>query len=676
MLNLLAMNNWKCFSRLPLIAAFTLAALLSPCASHALSIGDIVLESKLGEPLLAQVVLMVGSNEIVENKCLSLLTPDPAEDDIRDYLTQAKLAVKTEGARQYVVITTSRGFTEPFAKLRLQIKCPDTGMGTIVKTMTILPDLDESIFQSLSITSDLAAVPDNPSARPNAATGVSADAGQAGAGGKPRAGRSSTPRRSGRSRSASEATRTQASPSSSRKQRDQGSSFRLKLSGEPIDESRIGKITPEERDLLRARQKLLDADDQTANFLALQNQVKLLQDELGTIRLQLVQLGAAPVGAAASMEASVQSSAGAPATPLTQEANQQNTPLQWIWIAGGLVLAILALVFGLRYFTRMRSQQAAQPELKRPTAAKPVTPVPPPVAFRTTTPPMGLNLKAPGNISPAPTQPDAETAQRLPPQNDAEELTEEDSILDEAELYAEHGHPDKAIKILQEEIAQNPNHAEAWLLLLSVLSSLGLITEFEQAARRFLELNPNSDSWKRIQALGRTLDQHNPLYDNLDNPGTSASLMDTPVKKVRPIGDVLVAIGALSVEEMHQCLADFDSKLHGRFGGYLIARKMITLAQLNEALLMQQADVAPAVEIDASQAAAKPVQDMEFEFDTPAEKIQALEIDFESGAAVPQDQQPELPPTADDEAVSGASAGSSIELVPENTKPRKKSVLE
>ena len=35
-------------------------------------------------------------------------------------------------------------------------------------------------------------------------------------------------------------------------------------------------------------------------------------------------------------------------------------------------------------------------------------------------------------------------------------------------------------------------------------------------------------------------------------------------------------------------LDDFDPKKHGRFGGYLVARKVITLAQLDEALLQQQ----------------------------------------------------------------------------------------
>ncbi|MES1982744.1 MAG: tetratricopeptide repeat protein [Pseudomonadota bacterium] len=652
--------------------------------SQALSIGDIVLESKLGEPLLAQVVLMVGSNEVVENKCLSLLKPDPAEDDIRDYLTQARLAVKTEGARQYVVITTSRGFTEPFAKLRLQIKCPDASMGTIVKTMTILPDLDESIFQSLAISSELGEIPASTSARPPAAIpGRAGDTDQNSTAGKSRSGRSSAARRGGRSRATGENSNQPPTPTSSvRKQRNQGSSFQLKLSGEPIDESRIAKTTPAERDQLRARQKLLDADDQTANFLALQNQVKLLQDELGTIRLQLGQLGVVPSSAtaAATTEAAAQSSAVvAPVVAAQKPENQDDRTLQWILIGGGLAAAILALVFGLRYYTGMRSQQSAKPALKRPGGAKPAAPVAPPRPFRKTSPPMGLNLKTPGNIAPvAETVPDTETAQRLPPQNDTEELTEEDSILDEAELYAEHGHPDKAIKILQEEIAQNPGHVEAWLLLLSVLSSLGLTTEFEQAARRFLELNPNNDSWKKIQALGRTLDQHNTLYDNQDNPGTSAALTDISTRKARPIGDVLVTMGALSVEEMHQCLADFDSKLHGRFGGYLIARKMITLAQLNEALLLQQAEVAPTdggvAPTDAEPLSAT-APDLEFEFDSPGNKIQPLEVDFESAAGA-QHQELELPAAQDNGDLSAPSAGSSIELIPEINKPRKKSVLE
>jgi hypothetical protein len=47
-------------------------------------------------------------------------------------------------------------------------------------------------------------------------------------------------------------------------------------------------------------------------------------------------------------------------------------------------------------------------------------------------------------------------------------------------------------------------------------------------------------------------------------------------------------MGILSKQDLQNCLDDFDPKKHGRFGGYLVARKAITLAQLDQALLQQQ----------------------------------------------------------------------------------------
>ncbi|MEJ1959597.1 MAG: hypothetical protein WDM70_09395 [Nitrosomonadales bacterium] len=47
-------------------------------------------------------------------------------------------------------------------------------------------------------------------------------------------------------------------------------------------------------------------------------------------------------------------------------------------------------------------------------------------------------------------------------------------------------------------------------------------------------------------------------------------------------------MGILSQKDLQNYLADFDPKKHGRFGGYLVARKAITLSQLDQALLQQQ----------------------------------------------------------------------------------------
>ncbi len=601
-----------------LLAAAALAAtLLSPCIAGAVSIGEIVMQSKLGEPLLARVELTTASGENIETSCLSLAASDPHDAAARNFLLKTRLEIKTEGAKRYVVISSHKTFNELFARLQLQVKCP--GMASIIKTLTLLPDLDT--------------LP--PAAIVAPATGTSATAQQDPVSNAPAdipdAARNTRPENAAQqilrndnaatpSFGTSESSPKVAPPAkqrhahTTRKNQQRQVMFRLKLSGNPIDESRIGKISPEERELLLARQKLFDADDQMASFLALQYQVKQLQNELGEVKLKLARLDSLPPAAiSASPIAATPESAHAPvaASAETKSATikkppvtvQQDNPLlQRGLLAVVSVLVTAALFMLLRRHMQIKSQQAAKHVLTQTaTEATPaVIPNVPPHA-----PPHAPPPTAPASVTPPPVRMEPQAAAIAPPKivttpketapppaqpdKAQTEPSEEDPILEEAELYAVHGHPDRAIKLLYEIIAQNPAHTKARMLLISILSSLSKVEEFERAARDFLKYNKNSASWKIIQILGRTLDQGNPLYADESNAGINALLLaQIATNNRRPVGDILIEMGALSEQDMKNCLTDFDPKVHGRFGGYLISRKVITLSQLNDALLKQQ----------------------------------------------------------------------------------------
>lgn len=607
------MDIAKFFHPFRLFAAVALVvALLPPYIAGAVGIGEIVLQSKLGEPLFVQVGLMTASGENVEESCLSLAEPDPQDDEARNYLRKAKLEIKTEGARRYVVISSHKPFNELFAKLRLQVNCP--GIGSIIKTLTFLPDLSVisppatnvpvSTTAEASDSNAPAGAPDRNAQMENAAQQPAHDESSARTG-------------------AGEDTLQAAPPArkrhaqTSRRKLERQATFRLKLSGEPIDESRIGKISPEERNLLLARQKLLDADDQMASFLALQHQVKQLQDELGEIKLKLATLDRSP-SAAAMPVAGALGKAAAPAGDkpaiAVKDVTLQNDTLQLGLLAAGLMLLITALLLLLRRHTRLKSQQAAKPLLGQSSAKEepaviplvspytaatvPATPVPatPVRAIPVSATPPPTHKEEQAVAPPKIITPKEALPQYTQPKIEKEEVTEESSMLEEAELYAVHGRPDKAIEILHEITARNPAHTEAQMLLISILSSLSRVDEFEKAAREFLKYNKDSESWKMVQTLGRTLDQSNPLYTGDGNPGIAAIFMpQMAANKVRPVGDILIEMGALSAQDMKNCLADFKPKVHGRFGGYLISRKVITLAQLNQALLKQHGADTPGV---------------------------------------------------------------------------------
>ena len=164
----------------------------------------------------------------------------------------------------------------------------------------------------------------------------------------------------------------------------------LKLTATPIDESRIGKISAEERTLLRERQKLLSADDPMASFLAMKNQIPQLQNEPETIKLQLsLDISPATATSLAPVPTTVPSLVPVPSpTPLVTANTQENLPKpsrfeelavvqlnnldiqNWLLPATGLVLVILVLQFGLRYYTKIKlrveikSQQRTAPIMK------------------------------------------------------------------------------------------------------------------------------------------------------------------------------------------------------------------------------------------------------------------------------------------------------------------------
>jgi hypothetical protein len=226
--------------------------------------------------------------------------------------------------------------------------------------------------------------------------------------------------------------------------------------------------------------------------------------------------------------------------------------MSWLFVAVGLVLVVLALWYYVR--TRSRTtvkshQMVASPAIK------------------------------------CPPRPESDQASSVA-MSSGKEVPEVDLMLEEAKLYANHGHPDTAAKIVQEVIKMDPSKSAAWSLLLSSHSSLGKTVEFEEVAREFLKSHKDSILWGRMQALGRTLDHDNPLYAD-NNSGATASPSDATNQHLL-IGNILVEMGVLTEEVLLSWLDTYDPKKHGRLGGYLLKHKVITLEQLDQALLKQQ----------------------------------------------------------------------------------------
>jgi hypothetical protein len=603
------------------VAWAVMLVMLLPCLARAVGIGDVVLQSGLGDPLRARVSLLLAKGEHVDDACFSLTSPDPSAEDASGYLTQASLTLKSEGANSYIAIESRQPLNEAYVKLRLQVKCP--GVGTDIRTLTLLPDLDILTPKTEAAAAPPVAAAAAPAASPQENVPAPIETRELAPErmAQPKARRARAP--SHRAAHVAQGRRSGAT-----------SSFKLKLSGNPMDESRIGKISPEERNQLLARQKFLDTDDQMASFLALQQQVRDLQAALAEIKLKLAPLNAAspspqtipapapaPVPAAASAAVTQENMPKKPAVkpPVAAKptaAAQDELPDELLG-AIGLVAIILALWLGWRYYTRSKLHApsiAPQPVEPLLNFADKITPAPRPPAIA----PPSASGQQPAPAQPAPANPQQPQTIFEPPRMSAPaalpavaaqeepEISEEDLLLEEAGLYATHGRPAKAVEVLQHLVKICPTKIEAWSLLLSIYSSLAKTAEFEETARAFREHFKDSPAWGGIQALGRTLDSHNPLYAS-DGSSPAAK----PVTEMRrPVGDILMEMGALSKQDLQRCLDDFDPKTHGRFGGYLVTRKVITLAQLDQALLLQQG-VGAEQKPEEEKPGPPPIKDME-----------------------------------------------------------------
>jgi hypothetical protein len=573
-----------------------------PCLVEAVQIGDILSTSKLGEPLRVEVALTTAANEQIDDSCVSLVAPDTRTDDTSNYLRDTKLSVQNIGGQQRILLNARKPFNDVFGKFKLQIKCRD--QGSIAKTFTILPDLADSVPLPEQVASAIEPavtpqikvepVPAKQAPQANVAIEVPVVA-------QPAIAKSPT-HHSTRTKPASPDV---SQPRVARRTRSNHlGSFQLKISGEPLDASRIGKISPEERTFLLGSQKLLDSDDQMASILTLQNQVKQLQDDISQMRAKISMLDTSPAHINPNSEANsnpvtetnpTQVAASATsAVTIAKHVSTQKTLLSqqtdwrtWAWQLGLLGLAILGVIWVLRRSSKSKSFNADEqfwPEIEQTEPKQAAKPLPVEQVISPTT--QDYFVVTPIEITPNDPAIDEliPFTKSTPPHYILDTQSEADTIIEEAQLYATHNHPLRAIKLLQELLAQQPTKTDAWLLLLAISSSLNHTIEFEKHARTFLRYHPKeSEAWEAIRVLGQTLNPDDPLYKD-DSPKLSPS---TILGDRHLIGDILIDLNMILPETLHHCLANFDPDQHGRFGVYLVTEKVITHEQLTQALVHQ-----------------------------------------------------------------------------------------
>lgn len=518
---------------------------IAPASVHAMEIGEITLLSNLGEPLNATVDMQLAQGEKLDNSCLSLfVVGENGKPASWDYQS-AKLNYRYNQSTHNIQLRSQMPFNEPFAMLRIQVKCEEL-VGS--KILTLLPKVASNAVTPPSVT---VATKPPVSQRPKDLT---------------KADTVTVPARLAKSAPSTPAKKSDSESNASNvaAPADNTSALKLKLSEAEIDVSSLGKLSAEARSAILAQQKLLDANDPTSQFIATQQQLRQAQDEVDKLRLQIARIEVSKA-AAAQLPASAPSS-----DPLVRNA----------LLGLAAIVLLVSVAFGMRHLSKSQSASAVYPR-KKDFATQPAKEVSPQTA--NIVHPIDMKQPSIGDD----VRSEAIVLQDIQSETD-QPIEDEHAVLEEAELYSVYGHADKGIRILKEFLVQHPRSEKSWTLLLSIYASSGQSQEFEKSARDFLNRNKNSSSLKIVQALGRTLDRDNPLYAEEMIAGEAEVSPLADLSAQRPIGDILIELGYLSAQDLQNCLGDFDHAKHGRFGNYLLTRRMINHAQLNEALLRQQ----------------------------------------------------------------------------------------
>lgn len=120
----MTLNDWdRCmfpFAWRRISLAISLA--LSASGAHAISVGQIDVRSRLGEPLTATVALNFNDNETFSPSCVRVI-PSTNPEDLVPGVPRAKLAVEPRPAGALLTISSTQTIEEPAVRLLLEIGC-------------------------------------------------------------------------------------------------------------------------------------------------------------------------------------------------------------------------------------------------------------------------------------------------------------------------------------------------------------------------------------------------------------------------------------------------------------------------------------------------------------------------------------------------------------------------
>lgn len=518
---------------------------VSPLSSSAMLLGEMALHSHLGQPLYASILLKADAEEKLDSRCFSLGRPGNQRDYV-SYLTQARLdLVETEGQPR-LTIRSTQAINEPLLHVLVSGSC---GQGHLTREFTLLLDPIElaqprstSLKQAEAVGLQVSKAQDryvwdtrqgetlrfiatslfprqmrmqrdflrgirdaNPELRDTPADAP-----------LPEGGVIQIPDLRSLNFHPTPVVESFSKPHHIRKSAEQAAAdpveqpkpilrvakedgFLLKLSTLDLDLSLLGKMTEAQRQQLREKQLLLDADNQVANTLSMKNRIMQLEEQIDGMQKALEQTNS-------RMLLSEKLAAPPVQDVLLTQSDTNSNGSSWLDNTSfrGMAGSGLILAFLLSAWWRWRRRQAQIKLDFEPDQDLSLSETHPPEQSRVSEAKLETADQEDSFLSSVTSIFDNE--------GESVTFTEAESVLDEADLYMDYGWANRAIELLQDYLEKHPEDVQLWKKLFEIYGSQGMKQEFEQFALRCQSAMNDPGLWVLVQKLGRKLDAENPLY--------------------------------------------------------------------------------------------------------------------------------------------------------------------
>jgi hypothetical protein len=489
--------------RRQLAGALTVAAALAAASwgGHvaALGLGEVAQQSALGQALRIVIPIITSPGDDLSGECFKLV-PGRQDDDGIPPVLNARLTLETTAARPRLVLTSPRGVTEPIVRVAVQAGCDVT----IQREYTLL--MDPMPIEAPTVAVEAAAPAAAAAAAPPAAAGearapTAAGDGRgtpgatarpgprAGAAAPPAAKRAAAkPRAKAPARSARPSTVVVPPPAPP----PAPEKAQLKLSRAAPGGSRDADAAKEATALptLQSQEELANALE--AETVVLRQRVAELSQSIERMQREM----------AAAQAARVAAEEAAKASPWTTAARWWEG--NWPFIAALIGLASL-IAAGLLYRRRRNVGTGEWPIGAQSGDSFESTYMNTAVPGATeAVGPRGAEVDTSQGV-PGSTAPAAKPARGYFGAGDganALAVSELSQVTEEARVFLQLGHVDRAMEVLREHIDQQPRSMPAaWLMLLDLYRTNGREQDFRKLAEEFhLQFNAQTPLWTDAQA--------------------------------------------------------------------------------------------------------------------------------------------------------------------------------